>query len=151
MKNFKIGVASDHAGFELKKIVKDYLDRKGYSYEDIGCDSDNSCDYPDYAHPLGEAIENGKYDIGIVLCGSGNGINMTINKHQGIRSAICWNSEIAELAVKHNDANVCSLPARYLTNEDTIDIVEKFLNSEFEGGRHKKRIDKIPLKSKKCS
>jgi ribose 5-phosphate isomerase B len=151
MNKITIGVASDHAGFELKKVVTDYLSKKGYSFVDIGCDSNESCDYPDYAHPLGDYIEQGKYKLGIVLCGSGNGISMTINKHQGIRAAICWNSEIAELAVKHNDANVCSLPARYLNEKEAIDIVNIFLNSEFEGGRHKRRIDKIPVLPKKDS
>lgn len=151
MKKFKIGVASDHAGFDLKKVVKEYLMKEGYDFEDIGCNSSESCDYPDYAHPLGEAIENGKYDIGIVLCGSGNGISMTMNKHQGIRAAICWNEEITELAVKHNDANVCSLPARFLSEEESLRIVKIFLNSEFEGGRHKRRIDKIPLNIKRTS
>jgi ribose 5-phosphate isomerase B len=148
MNKFLIGVASDHAGFDLKKVVTKYLTQEGYAFEDIGCNSNERCDYPDYAHPLGDSIENGKYDLGIVLCGSGNGIGMTVNKHQGVRAAICWNVEISELAVKHNNANVCSLPARYLTDEEAIEIVKAFINSEFEGGRHTKRVNNIPVQTK---
>jgi ribose 5-phosphate isomerase B len=145
----KIAVASDHAGYKLKNIIIDFLKSLNYEIVDFGCDSQDSCDYPDYAHPLADAIEKGIYSIGIVFCGSGNGINMTVNKHQGIRSAICWNKEIAELARSHNDANICSIPARFITEEDTIEIVKIFLTVKFEGGRHLQRIMKIPLKNKR--
>jgi ribose 5-phosphate isomerase B len=141
----KIAVASDHAGFKLKNRIIDFLKSLNYEIVDFGCDSPDSCDYPDYAHPLADAIENGIYNVGIVFCGSGNGINMTVNKHQGIRSAICWNKEIAVLARSHNDANICSIPARFISEEDAIEIVKIFLTVKFEGGRHFQRIQKIPI------
>jgi len=140
-----IAVASDHAGFCLKNIVSEYLKLKGFEIRDFGCYSDESCDYPDFAHPLAYSIERGEATRGIVFCGSGNGINMTVNKHQGIRSAICWNKELAVLARHHNDANVCSLPARFITKEEAIEIVEIFLKENFDGGRHLNRIRKIPI------
>ena len=143
----KIAVGSDHAGYKLKNIVIDFLKSQNYEINDFWCYSADSCDYADYAHPLAEAVENGLCDKGIVFCGSGNGINMTVNKHQGIRSAICWNKEIAELARSHNDANICSIPARFINEEDTIEIVKIFLTVKFEGGRHLQRIMKIPLKN----
>lgn len=142
----KIAVASDHAGFERKQFLLKYLGSKGIETKDFGTYSSESCDYPDYAHPMAEAVENGEFPMGISLCGSGNGINITANKHQGIRSALCWIPEIAVLARQHNDANVLAIPARFTTDDETIAIVDAFLNSEFEGGRHKRRIDKIPLK-----
>lgn len=142
----KIGVASDHAGYELKELLVGYLDSQGYDVYDFGCDSPESCDYPDFAHPLALAIESGEVEIGISACGSGNGINMTLNKHQGIRSALCWSAEIAELARAHNNANVCALPARYIDNTEAVDIVDKFLSTPFEGGRHQARVDKIEIK-----
>jgi len=138
-----IGIASDHAGFELKEFVKDYIKKKGYSCKDFGCYSAESCDYPDYAHPLAEAIESGVVDMGIALCGSGNGIGMTLNKHQGIRGAICWNAEIARITRAHNDANVLVLPARYICREESEKIINLFLITPFEGGRHQRRIEKI--------
>lgn len=141
----KIAVASDHAGFQLKCKIIYFLKSLNYEIKDFGCDSQDSCDYPDYAHPLANAVENGIYDIGIVFCGSGNGINMTVNKHQGIRSAICWNKEIAILARSHNNANVCSIPSRFITEGDAIEIVRIFLTEKFEGGRHLQRINKIPI------
>ncbi|MCK9412828.1 MAG: ribose 5-phosphate isomerase B [Prolixibacteraceae bacterium] len=141
----KIALASDHAGFALKSVIIEYLKERDYKTYDFGCFSDESCDYPDYAHPLALAVESDIDFVGIVCCGSGNGINMTVNKHQGIRSAICWNNEIAELARLHNNANVCSLPARFLSVEQAIDIVRIFINSGFEGGRHLIRINKIPV------
>ncbi len=146
MKNITtIGIASDHAGYEMKEFLKDYLEKKGIELLDFGTFSDESADYPDFAHPLAECIESGKAPIGISLCGSGNGITMTVNKHQKIRAALCWNAEIAELAVQHNNANICSLPARYISETEAKDIVDTFLSSEFEGGRHQRRIDKIPV------
>ncbi|MEE4197632.1 MAG: ribose 5-phosphate isomerase B [Bacteroidales bacterium] len=144
-RKISIAIASDHAGFAFKELLKDYLEKKGYSIRDFGTDSDKSADYPDFAHPLAEAVEAGEFTYGITLCGSGNGISMTANKHQGIRSALCWNKEIAQLARLHNDANVCSLPARYISYELAQEIVQIFLNTDFEGGRHQRRIAKIPV------
>jgi ribose 5-phosphate isomerase B len=141
----KIAVASDHAGYQLKNTVIEYLNSKGFETVDFGCYTGESCDYPDYAHPLAAAIESGEFARGFVFCGSGNGINMTVNKHQGIRSAICWNKEVAELARTHNNANVCSIPSRFISEPLTFEIVDIFLNGQFEGGRHERRINKIPL------
>jgi ribose 5-phosphate isomerase B len=144
MKKLKIAVASDHAGFERKQTVLKFLQEQGFEYKDFGAFTDDSSDYPDFAHPLAISVSNGEYNLGITLCGSGNGINMTANKHQGIRSAICWIPEIAMLARLHNDANVCALPARYITDKEAIEIVSIFLDTNFEGGRHINRINKIP-------
>lgn len=141
----KVAVASDHAGFERKLSVLNYLREQGIEYKDFGAYSTDSSDYPDFAHPLADAVTNKEFDFGITLCGSGNGINMTANKHREIRSAICWLPEIAQLARLHNDANVCALPARYITDEQAIEIVKLFLNTGFEGGRHINRINKIPV------
>jgi ribose 5-phosphate isomerase B len=140
-----IAVASDHAGYELKNVVSEYLKSKGYGIKDFGCFSKESCDYADFAHPLADAIERDNYSRGLVFCGSGNGINMTVNKHQGIRSAICWNKEIAVLARHHNDANICSIPARFLSTEEALDIIDVFMKEPFDGGRHLNRIQKIPV------
>lgn len=142
----KIGFACDHAGYNLKNVLIDYVKSLGYETENFGTNSEDSCDYPDYAHPMANAVESGSCKIGISICGSGNGINMSVNKHQGIRSALCWTEEISELARLHNDANICSLPARFITQELAFKIVDKFLNTEFEGGRHQNRINKIPIK-----
>lgn len=144
MAKIKIGIASDHAGFERKQTVLKYLHEQGIEFNDFGAFSAESSDYPDYAHPLADAVTKREFDFGITLCGSGNGINMTANKHQGIRSAICWMPEIAMLARLHNDANICALPARYITDEQAIEIVKIFLSTAFEGGRHIDRINKIP-------
>lgn len=144
MKKLKIAVASDHAGFERKQVILKYLQEQGIEYKDFGAFSAESSDYPDFAHPLAEAVSLGEFEKGITLCGSGNGINMTANKHRGIRSAICWLPEIAKLARLHNDANVCALPARFLTDEQATEIVKIFLETDFEGGRHINRINKIP-------
>lgn len=140
-----IGLASDHAGYDLKCCIKKYLEKIGFIIKDYGCDSSVSCDYPDYAHYIGYAIDNKEIERGLVFCGSGNGINMTVNKHKGVRSALCWNTEIAELARNHNDANVCSLPARFITEAEAKVIVNVFLNEDFDGGRHLNRVLKIPL------
>ena len=145
MLKISIGIASDHAGFEFKEKLKTYLTEHNYDIYDYGTYSDASADYPDFAHPLAIAIENKKHEFGITLCGSGNGINMTANKHQGIRAALCWNSEIAKLARLHNDANICSLPARFIDYSLLLEIVNTFLITTFEGGRHLKRIQKIPV------
>lgn len=145
-KKIKIAVGSDHAGFDTKQYLLRYLKLQNYLFKDFGTFSKESADYPDYIHPLAIAIEKGEYTYGIVLCGSGNGMNMTANKHQGIRSALCWNTEIASLARKHNDANICALPARFLKLDEAVKIVDVFLNTGFEGGRHLNRIEKIPIK-----
>jgi ribose 5-phosphate isomerase B len=142
----KLALACDHAGYKMKEQIKEYLTKQGYEIKDFGSHSDESSDYPDFAHPFANAIEKGEFEKGISLCGSGNGINITANKHAGIRSALCWEVEIAELARQHNDANVCALPARFLTIEKAEKIVDVFLNTKFEGGRHQRRIDKIPIK-----
>ncbi len=143
--NKRIALACDHAGFDTKIVLIDYLKSKGYEIEDFGTNSTESCDYPDYAHPMAASVENGNADFGITLCGSGNGINMVANKHQGIRSALCWEIELAEMARLHNNANVCSIPARYISIEKAKAIVDKFLTTGFEGGRHIARVNKIPL------
>jgi ribose 5-phosphate isomerase B len=143
----KIIIASDHAGFRLKEKLVSWLITSRYEVRDIGCFSEDSVDYPDYAHPLAVAVENGEYDYGITICGSGNGISMACNKHASIRSAVCWNNEISRLARSHNDANICALPGRFLTEAEAIQIVKVFLTTSFEGGRHKRRIDKIPIKT----
>lgn len=140
-----IGLACDHAAYELKEYLKTVLDSKGIEYKDFGCFSSESVDYPDFAHPLAEAVESGECYPGIAMCGTGNGISMTLNKHQGIRAALCWNEEIARLARQHNDANILSMPARFISKEETVKIMEAFLSSDFEGGRHERRIKKIPL------
>lgn len=142
----KLAIASDHAGFETKQILIPYLRAKGFEVDDFGPDSGASMDYPDTAHPLATAVESKKYDLGITLCGSGNGINITANKHQGIRSALCWTVEIAELARQHNDANVCAIPARFVSVDLAKQIVDAFLTAKFEGGRHQTRVNKIPCK-----
>ncbi|MDD2636272.1 MAG: ribose 5-phosphate isomerase B [Bacteroidales bacterium] len=140
-----IGFACDHAGFILKNKLIDFVRTLGYQTKDFGTWSLDSSDYPDFAHPLAKAVENNDCYYGISICGSGNGINMTVNKHQGIRSALCWNKEISELARLHNNANICALPARFVSEELAIEIVEVFLKTNFEGGRHINRINKIPL------
>lgn len=141
----KIAIASDHAGYQMKQQIVVYLQKKGYKVCDFGTGTDKSVDYPEFGHPLAEAVESGSCSVGISLCGSGNGINMVTNKHQGIRGALCWNKEITILARKHNDANICSIPARFLDLELAREIVDLFLNTGYEGGRHQGRIDKIPL------
>lgn len=143
----KIIIASDHAGFRLKEKLVKWLIKNRYEVKDLGCFSEDSVDYPDYAHPLAIAVEKGDFDYGITICGSGNGINMASNKHQGIRSAVCWNEDISRLARAHNDANICALPGRFLGEAEAIMIVKTFLVTPFEGGRHRRRIKKIPFKS----
>jgi len=143
----KIIVASDHAGFRLKEKIVKWLISNRYNVKDLGCYTEESVDYPDYAHPLAAAIDAGEYKCGITICGTGNGINMAANKHNGIRSAVCWSEEISRLARAHNDANICALPGRFISESEAILIVRTFLNTSFEGGRHKRRIDKISLKS----
>lgn len=144
---YSIGLASDHAGYALKGVIQKKLEEAGVSVYDYGCNSEESCDYPDYAHPLAEAVEKGACDFGISICGSGNGIQMTANKHQQVRAALCWIPEIASLARKHNNANILSLPARFVTTDEALKMVDVFFSTDFEGGRHQRRIDKIPVEA----
>lgn len=139
-----IPIGCDHAGFQTKQAIIEHLTSLGYEVKDYGCYSEESIDYPDYAHPVAEHIEKNPGTLGILLCGSGNGISMTANKHQQIRSALCWKKEIAELARQHNDANIITLPARFITIDEAIEMVDIFLNTPFEGGRHANRVGKIP-------
>ena len=140
----RIGLCSDHAGYEMKQVILEHLKAKNPAeLKDFGCFSPESCDYPDYAHPMATAIEKGDFDYGISICGTGNGISMVLNKHQGIRAALCWNEEIAILARRHNNANVISLPARFITEEQALAMIDAFFTTGFEGGRHQRRIDKI--------
>ncbi|MBN1598479.1 MAG: ribose 5-phosphate isomerase B [Bacteroidales bacterium] len=139
----RIALANDHAGYRLKELIKNYLINKGYEVNDFGSNSNESSDYPDYAHPMAGSVGNNENDIGISFCGSGNGINMVANKHKGVRSALCWNVEIAELARKHNNANICAIPSRFISDEEAIKVVDKFLVTGFDGGRHQRRVDKI--------
>ncbi|HJD91840.1 ribose 5-phosphate isomerase B [Bacteroides coprosuis] len=140
-----IGICADHAGYELKTYVAEWLKEKGYDVKDFGTHSEERCDYPDFAHPLARAIEAKECELGVAVCGSGNGINMTLNKHQGIRAALCWTEEIAELARQHNNANVLVMPGRFISQEEANKILTIFFSTEFEGGRHQQRIDKIPI------
>jgi ribose 5-phosphate isomerase B len=139
----KIAIGADHAGFELKEKVTDWLKRSGFEYKDFGTYSSESTDYPDFAHPVATSVEVKECDLGILICGSANGVAITANKHQGIRAAICWLEELASLARQHNDANVLCLPARYISSDLAIKIIDTFLNSSFEGGRHERRVKKI--------
>ncbi|MBW7839685.1 MAG: ribose 5-phosphate isomerase B [Chitinophagaceae bacterium] len=138
-----VAIGSDHAGFEFKETIMSFLDGKGVSYKDFGTYSAESTDYPNFAHPVAEAVEKGEASFGILICGSGNGVAMTANKHQGIRAALCWGEELAELARRHNNANVICLPARFVLIEEAEKMVEIFMNTEFEGGRHSRRVDMI--------
>ena len=143
--SFSISIGSDHAGFELKKQIIDYLKNKSFIVIDKGCFSEERADYPDFAHHTAESVITKESEFGILMCGSGNGINMTANKHKGIRAALCWTSEIAAMARQHNDANVLVLPARYITISEALKCVDVFLTEKFEGGRHQERIEKIEL------
>lgn len=141
-KDIIIPIGSDHAGFELKEEIKKVFTKEGYTFKDYGCYSEESIDYPDFGHPVASHVEENN-GLGILICGSGNGINMTANKHQGVRSALCWKKEIAILAREHNDANIITLPARFIKTVEALEIVSLFLTTEFEGGRHQRRVDKI--------
>lgn len=145
-KNLSIAIGSDHAGFYIKQDIVSYLQEKEYNFHDFGTYSEEATDYPDYAHPVASLVESGKFDFGIVICGTGNGVNMVVNKYRGIRAALCWKKEIASIVRRHNDANICALPGRHLKKEEAIEIVKEFLNNEFEGGRHLRRIGKINLR-----
>ena len=146
MKALKIAIGCDHAGFSTKEEIKSYLESLGHLVWDFGAHSSESVDYPDYAHPLAKSVEQGDYTFGILVCGSGNGVSIVANKYQGIRSAVCWNDEIARLARQHNNANVCAVPARYVSIQDAKLIVKSFIETDFEGGRHARRVEKIPIK-----
>lgn len=139
----KLAIGSDHAGFELKEKILNLLEREGYEVKDFGAFSAESADYPDFAHPVATAVENSEFDLGILICGSANGVAMTANKHQGIRAAICWNEELASLSRQHNNANILCLPARFIEVSLAEKIVDRFLHSSFEGGRHERRVNKI--------
>lgn len=141
----KFGVASDHAGFDYKTKISALLKKKGYEVVDYGTFSSDRCDYPDFGHALGNAIDNGEVDLGVAFCGTGNGISMTLNKHQHVRAALCWETEIARLAKAHNNANVLVMPARFISYQMVTSILNKWLDTEFEGGRHQGRIDKMPI------
>lgn len=142
----KIGIACDHAGYEMKEFLVGYLGATGYEVLDFGTHSPESVDYPDYAHQLAEAVEAGEAELGIGLCGSGEGMAMTLNKHQGIRAGLCWNVEVASLVRRHNDANILVLPARFIDNDEAVAILDAFFEARFEGGRHEGRIAKIPVR-----
>ena len=142
----KVVIAADHAGYTLKEIVAKAMEKKGYEVIDIGTHSDQSVDYPDFAHPLSDRLlKSPDLSFGILICGSGNGVAMTANKHENIRAAISWNEEVARLAKQHNNANVLALPARFITQEEALRIIDAFLESEFEGGRHQRRVSKISI------
>lgn len=143
----KIGFACDHAGYEMKEFLVGYLDAMGYEVLDFGTHSPESVDYPDFAHQLAEAVESGEVPLGIGLCGSGEGMAMTLNKHQGIRAALCWEPELADITRRHNDANILVLPARFIENDKAVAIVDAFLRGEFEGGRHANRLAKMACKA----
>ncbi len=142
----KIAIGNDHAGTQYKFAIIEKLENLGHKVINFGTDTDDSVDYPDHIHPVAAAVENGDANMGIILCGSGNGASITANKHQAIRAALCWNKELVELARKHNDANILGLPARFISENQALEFVNVFLNTGFEGGRHKNRIKKIPLK-----
>ena len=142
-RNMKISIGNDHAAPDYKKAIVQHLEQKGITVINHGTDTFDSVDYPDFVHPVAEDVTNGTVDMGIIICGSGNGAAMTANKHKGIRAALCWTKEITELARQHNDANILSIPARYTSIQQAIGMVDTFLNTEFEGGRHQNRVDKI--------
>lgn len=140
-----LALASDHAGFARKQAIIKYFDNNGIAYKDLGSYTEESVDYPIYAHKIAEAIEKGEFEMGFTFCGSGQGISIAANKHAGIRSAVCWIPEIASLARQHNNANICAIPGRFVTDDEAIAIAKAFLEADFEGGRHERRIEQIPL------
>ena len=141
--SLNIAIGGDHAGFTLKQRLLERLESQGHKVKDFGPSGEDSVDYPDYVHPLADAVQNGDFDFGVTICGSGNGVSMVANKHEGIRAALCWTPELAQLARAHNNANILSLPARFISTEAAESIVDVFLSEPFEGGRHQRRVDKI--------
>lgn len=141
----KISIANDHAGYEMKLALLQWLEKQGFEIKNFGTDSSDSVDYPDYVHPLASAVEQGEFNLGILVCGSGQGVSFTANKHQGIRAALCWKPEIAKLARQHNNANILCLPGRFLSKNEGVKILKTFLETEFDGGRHQDRINKVSL------
>ena len=139
----KLSIGNDHAGTDYKFQIIEYLKKRGFTINNHGTDSEESVDYPDFIHPVAEDINNKRANFGIIICGSGNGASMSANKHKGIRSALCWNNEICKLARKHNDANILSLPARFITIKEAFEMIETFIKIPFEGGRHLRRVEKI--------
>lgn len=139
----KIAIGNDHAGTDYKQAVVHYLEEQGHQVQNHGTNSNDSVDYPDFVHPVAEAVASGTADLGVVICGSGNGVSMTANKHQEIRAALCWTAEIAQLAREHNDANIISIPARFTSQPQAVNMVKVFIETPFEGGRHQRRVDKI--------
>lgn len=139
----KIAIGADHAGYEYKELLKKWLTKNGYTVKDFGTHSTESADYPDFAHPVAEAVEKKEFETGLLICGSANGVAITANKHQGIRAALCWNEEVAELSRLHNNANIVCIPARFVSYELAEKILDRFLHSSFEGGRHERRVSKI--------
>ena len=148
----KLVIGCDHAGFEMKEMIKKKFENKGYKFKDFGTYTLDSVDYPDIIHPLASSIDSGEYEIGIIICGSGNGVSMTANKYPDVRAALCWIDEIARMARLHNNANLIALPARYISEEEAVNCVETFLTTGFEGGRHKRRVNKIAIEKsdKEC-
>jgi ribose 5-phosphate isomerase B len=146
LENKKIAITSDHAGFFLKEKILAHLRKENYEVKDYGCATDEPVDYPDFGHPLANAVSSGEFEKGISICGTGNGINMVVNKHPGIRAALCWNEEICRLARAHNDANILTLPGWFISESEALLIIRTFLTTPFEGGRHARRIGKISLK-----
>ncbi|MDD5977528.1 MAG: ribose 5-phosphate isomerase B [Bacteroidales bacterium] len=141
-----IPIACDHAGFELKEFMKQQLTKRGFEIKDMGTYSAESVDYPDMIHPLAKAVDNGEFEFGIIMCGTANGVSMVANKYQKVRCALCWNEDIAKLAKQHNNANIIALPARFVSPQESLKIFDAYYNAEFEGGRHQRRIEKIPVK-----
>ena len=139
----KIAIGNDHAGTDYKRAVVQFLEEQGHQVQNHGTNSNDSVDYPDFVHPVAEAVASGTADLGVVICGSGNGVSMTANKHQEIRAALCWTAEIAQLAREHNDANIISIPARFTSQPQAVNMVKVFIETPFEGGRHQRRVDKI--------
>lgn len=140
-----ISIGNDHAGTDYKHAIVKHLEAKGITVKNYGTDSNDSVDYPDFVHPVAKDVESKTVDLGIIICGSGNGANITANKHQGVRSALCWTKEIVALARQHNNANILSIPARFTAQQQAIEMVDTFLNTAFEGGRHELRVKKIPV------
>ena len=141
--NKPIAIGADHAGYEYKTVLVDLLQNKGFEVKDFGTDSADSVDYPDFAHPVASAVENGEASVGVLVCGSANGVAITANKHQGVRAAVCWQTEIAQLSRKHNNANIICIPARFVSTPEAEEMVNVFINTEFEGGRHQTRVGKM--------